>query len=286
MNKTIIARLKGGLGNQLFIYAASLQLAEKYGCNLKLDKHSGFWNDKYKRSYELDLIGINKPVLNLIQSVFIKIIGKFHILQSFFGCKILTEKNCDSYVPEAIKYRFIILDDYFQCEKYFEAIAEKLISEINFKIPQDTQIKNLLTKINDTNAVCVHGRLLRAYAADGSKVSVSDPRIVDRDYFLDAVKRFREQLSEPHFFIFSDDPPGMSELLALKPEECTLILHDYHRNSEVDFGLMMKCKHFIIPNSTYSWWAAKLAQSNEKYISVPDEGFWDNPCLTKIGNIR
>lgn len=284
MNR-VIARLKGGLGNQLFIYAAALDLSESLGSELVLDKYSGFWKDKYKRHFELNPVGIKLPVLNLFQSILIKLVVKFPKLQKMFACLVLTGKNYEQAVVNLKKYRFLILDDYFQCEKFFNGVDTLLKSQINIQLPQDLQLLQLSEKIKKSNAVCIHGRLLRAYASDGSKVSDSDPRVVGKEYFQQAIEKFKEKHTEPHFFIFSDKPEEMFESLELSPQECTLITHKFHQNSEVDLALMMGCSHFIIPNSTYSWWAAWLSRKPDTCIFVPDKKYWDNPCLIEIGNM-
>lgn len=283
--KGVIARLKGGLGNQLFIYAAALEFAEKLNAELKLDIYSGFWNDKYKRHFELNLVGIKHPALNVFQSVLIKLVVRFPILQKMFACLVLTEKNYERSIVNLKKYRFLILDDYFQCEKFFNSVGTLLKSQIRIELPHDLRIRQISEKIEMCNAVCIHGRLLRAYASDGNKVSDSDPRTVGKEYFKQAIEKFKERLTEPHFFIFSDKPEEMIQSLELTSQECTLITHKFHQNSEVDLALMMKCRHFIIPNSTYSWWAAWLSRKPDTCISVPDAKYWDNPCLIEIGRM-
>ena len=62
MNPCVVAIIKGGLGNQLFAYAAARAYAERTGRDLFIDDDSGFLRDGYGRSFRLDRFPINaKP---------------------------------------------------------------------------------------------------------------------------------------------------------------------------------------------------------------------------------
>lgn len=276
----VIARLKGGLGNQLFIYAAGSELAEQIGGSLLLDTRSGFWNDKYKRQYELNKLGIKVRQLNLPSAVLIKLIVKFPVFQELLKnwLFVVNEQNFDAVVRNEFDgtFKILILDGYFQSENYFKNVREKLKSTIMTSLPDMQVFRDLEQQIVSTNSVCIHGRLLRSYASDGTKVSDSDPKIVNATYFIEAINKIKSKVTKPHFFIFSDSPSGFIQILPLKQDEYTLIHHGFHHVPQIDFGLMRKCKHFIIPNSSYSWWAAWLAESDSANIMAPKSEYWDD----------
>jgi hypothetical protein len=60
MSPAVIAIVKGGLGNQLFIYAAARALALRTGRTLHLDTTRGYTNDDYGRSYRLNRFPIQQ----------------------------------------------------------------------------------------------------------------------------------------------------------------------------------------------------------------------------------
>ena len=60
--KRVVARLVGGLGNQFFIYAAAVDLADRLGARLELDTQGGFCRDfTYRREYVLDQFAVTAP---------------------------------------------------------------------------------------------------------------------------------------------------------------------------------------------------------------------------------
>lgn len=79
-------------------------------------------------------------------------------------------------------------------------------------------------------------------------------------------------ISNRHFFLFSDDPHTAKSLLSL-PKSClTCVSHNRgDDNAYADLWLMTQCRHFIIANSTFSWWGAWLADSGKKVIICPKQ---------------
>jgi len=275
----IIVRLKGGLGNQLFIYAAAKNFCNQVNGMMFFDIHSGFWKDKYRRHYELSKINIHQNILPKLYSYVIKALLKFQFFQAILPYTIVTEKNFEKTMTNIKNRYYYIFDDYFQSTKYFEKIKEKLQKEVLVIISNDPEIQKLYSEISTTNSVCLHGRLLRAFSATGEKVSNDDPKLLNTEYFNKAIEEIKQKIPTPHFFVFSDNPKKMALGLNLNPEEYTLIEHSKHAQSEIDFWLMKHCKHFIISNSTYSWWAAYLAQNESTIVIYPPAQYWDNPDI-------
>lgn len=81
------------------------------------------------------------------------------------------------------------------------------------------------------------------------------------DYYMDAIKLMREKVSDAVFFVFSDSIPLAERMLSQIPEIDYYFVSDESMISLDEFELMRLCKHFVIPNSTFSWWAAYLSTS-------------------------
>jgi len=270
----LIARLKGGLGNQLFIYATAKALAKELKSNLLLDTRSGFWGDKYKRDFRLDKLGIQEQKINLYNNLRMKLIEKD--LFPHKRLKLVREHNI-ARVEEM--NQVLVVDDYFQEEKHFQACKNEIIGQLSWPSIKDIStflpISDILSR--GETAVAIHGRLLRLFASDGTKVSTNDPKTLPYKYFDLAIENIIQCVPEPHFFVFSDDPKGFISKIDLRKKPHTLIQHNYQDLPEVDLYLMHLCKHFIISNSSYSWWAAWLAETQNTMIIAPNSSYWDNP---------
>jgi hypothetical protein len=265
----VIARLKGGLGNQLFILAAARSFALKLNTDIQLDTRSGFWNDKYRRSYELGFLDLNLIKVSWADSLRIKMQDKFKINLGVTICNEEVKGNIN------IKSQTIVLNGYFQSEVYFSDQKSFLKSKI-----ENLDVKELNINLRIPNGytpICLHGRLLRAYSSNDKLVSSEHDKVLPYSYFNTAIKQITTTVPKPYFIIFSDNPKVFIKHLELPAKSYTLIEHPYQKKPSIDFLLMMQCKHFIISNSSYSWWPAWLSETSETIIIAPNEMHWDNP---------
>jgi hypothetical protein len=91
------------------------------------------------------------------------------------------------------------------------------------------------------------------------------------DYYARCIARMAEHCREPHFFVFSDEPDWARENLPLDGP-ATFVDHNGPERDYEDLRLMSLCRHFIIANSSFSWWAAWLSRNPEKLVLAP--GRW------------
>jgi hypothetical protein len=90
------------------------------------------------------------------------------------------------------------------------------------------------------------------------------------DYYRRALDLIRSRTDNPHFFLFSDDPTSARSLLGLPQDRSTCVDHNRgDENACADLWLMSRCRHFIIANSTFSWWGAWLAGQRDKTVIAP-----------------
>jgi hypothetical protein len=92
------------------------------------------------------------------------------------------------------------------------------------------------------------------------------------DYYQEAVKRLSAQVSNPHFFVFSDDPAWTQENLRIA-HPTTYVTHNDGAQAHEDMRLMSLCKHHIIANSSFSWWGAWLAAHPDQIVYAPARWF-------------
>jgi len=280
----IVCRLKGGLGNQLFIYASAFALSKILSLELQLDIYSGFWFDRYKRHYNLGVFPVPQKKCSFILSILIKMREKlnFSFLWSYFDTVVVfIDEKFDLFKLKGShsfkKLNYIIIDDIFQNENLFKIHRRDLKDRFSKLKSMPEQVCNTLEQIcsDKHTAICLHGRLLRAYSSNGKMVHNGDARVVTYTYYDKSVLNICSIVENPHFFIFSDSPQDFIKQINLQGRPFTVIHHELSQFPEVDFSLMCACQHFIISNSTYSWWAAWLSEKPHTIIISPERKFWD-----------
>lgn len=149
----------------------------------------------------------------------------------------------------------VYVDGYFQNIYYLNnnylQIGNYIKQEYNFNLVYE----NYNTKINSTNSVCVH---IRRNAYDN---------LLTIDYYLKSMDIMRNTLSNPVFYIFSDSLEWCrSNILG---SDLIIIENEGQIDDLQEFFLMKNCSHFIIANSTYSWWGAFLGGHFKKMVIAP-----------------
>ena len=283
----IIVKLIGGLGNQMFQYAAAKRLAEKHSTIVKLDI-SAF--EKYKlHRYSLhcfqaseylatqaevaEIKGKSKRILNQIS---IKLRSKFDFKEPKM-CGLITE-NYFHFNPEILNTQNnVFLDGYWQSEKYFSDITDILRREFVVKYQQEVQSQKFADLIQNTNSVSLHVR-----RADYIQNTLTNKihGTCDQNYYNRCVGYLANQTTKPHFFVFSDEPQWAKDNLRFDHPVTIVDCNDASRNYE-DLRLMSMCKHNIIANSSFSWWGGWLNTNPYKLVIAPKKWFNDETRNTE-----
>lgn len=269
----IITRLIGGLGNQLFQYALGRHLADIHRTELKLDI-SGFQTyTLHKYSLGVFNIAENFATDEDVERLTARKAGALEKLHTgLFGRK---PKRASTHIREKKVFRFdkrilkspdnVLLEGYWQSEKYFKAVSDILRKEFTVRSPQAGKDKEVADVMASKEAVCVHIRR-------GDYVTNEKTRevhgVCSLNYYSRCMDRMSETIKEPHFFVFSDDPRWARENVK---HACPVTIVDHNnadRNYE-DLRLMSQCKHYIIANSSFSWWGAWLNASEEDVVFAP-----------------
>lgn len=158
----------------------------------------------------------------------------------------------------------VYLDGYWQSEGYFKDVEKAIRSDFRITPPEDAVNRQMASRIAACNAVAVH---VRWFDQPGSK---SRSHNASRSYYRRAITEIAGNVSDPHYFLFSDDPPSAKCALALPDDKVTCVDHNCgDENAYADLWLMAQCRYFIIANSTFSWWAAWLAHCPTKIVIAP-----------------
>lgn len=281
----IIVRIKGGLGNQLFCYAAARRLALANNAELVIDDVTGFVRDiQYRRQYALGNFSVLSRKATVAERMepferyrrgFAKLLSR----QKPFPERDYLEEEGNWFDPRMLGLKVkgtLYLDGLWQNEKYFKDVEETIREDLRIIPPQDNENILMSEQIASCNAVSIHVRWFDFPDKMDSSLNLL------QTYYTTAVSLILEKVSNPHFFIFSDKPNAACKLLGLSSNLTTLVrINHGDVNAYADLWLMAQCKHFIIANSTFSWWGAWLSASPGKNVIAPRTGFGSTDSLPR-----
>lgn len=252
----IISRISGGIGNQLFMYAAGRRLAHKLNTNFKLDI-TNYERNKFQ-SYVLNLFNVSENLATPEEIQRLKNLRQ--------GTAIGTEKDvfAGKFMPEVLNYPDdVYLHGCWENEKYFADVADILRREFTLKNPLSAAAQRWKEKILSCEcSVSMHIR-----HGDFVYFNADIFALVPLDYYHECISRLKQQYKNFTVFVFSNNLKWCKENLRLDvPTE--FVEGDGLQDVE-ELYLMSLCRHNIIANSTFSWWGAWLNQNPDKKVFVP-----------------
>jgi hypothetical protein len=269
----IIVKLIGGLGNQMFQYAAARALALRRGAQLLLDI-TGFENYP-KRKYCLHHFDL--PAAMACPHHINRVIEPgwpLRFIDTILGRRrVIYRENAFTFDPEVLRLPDnSYLDGYWQSEKYFLDKSAAIRCDFSLPVPFIAQDSVWREHIRNTLAVSLHVRR-GDYASEASIAAVHGT--CAPEYYARASAAMVDLVGrEPHFFIFSDDPTWAADNLHLKWPHSFVSKPAAPTDRTIsEFAMMTGCKHHIIANSSFSWWAAWLCSNPEKIVIAPKRWF-------------
>lgn len=278
----IVARLLGGLGNQMFQYAFGRYLSVLNETELRLDL--SHYDRNLNRAYHLEHFWINaKPISKVeIGSLqggrMVQWIGK---LTGFGGLRYLAEKEVFKFHSHYVgKFRQnVYLNGYWQNQNYFLPVRDMLIPEFTPRQPLDPINSELEKTIRGCNSVSLH---VRRGDYVSNKVFNSFHGVCSKEYYQAAINFVTARQQEAEFFVFSDDIGWAKENLSfLAPHRFVDV--NGPGQGHLDLYLQSICKHQIISNSTFSWWAGWLNNYSGKMVISPAK--WLNEGSIDTGDL-
>jgi hypothetical protein len=282
----IVAQLLGGLGNQMFEYACGRHLALLNQAELKLDvallkNRTPFNPDFVYRDFDLDMFDIQAgiateddiplyPLDRRINDIPYRLLHLLRVKRRGFDYVLewpFNTYNRMVYRPDIMRRRGnVYLAGYWASPKYFQEIREVLLADFSFRDPISSHCLPLLQEIRSSEAVCINIR--RKEFVTNQTLGTHGP-----DYIARAAIRLKPFTNHPVFYVFSDDLPWCRANIRLDGE-VKFIGEEYYGPRFRDYlELMIACRHFIITNSTFAWWAAWLGGHPEKSVIIPERCF-------------
>jgi hypothetical protein len=270
----MIVRIYGGLGNQMFQYAAGKSISLDRSDTLMLD--TGAFGRK-------DLINLTSRKLDILDFQ-IDIIPenyndiRMHKYPNGFISKLtsfLSKKLLNNYFygwhPELYRdYKLTYLDGYFQSEKYSQRIKKNILKSFKLKKELDNQILFIKKIFLDQNFIGVHVR--RGDYFNNPSVKKWHG-ICNLDYYERGISYLLNKYPDSRVAIFSDNIDWCKKHLT--NIENPFYVSEYAKNNKIELRssqeliLLSQCQNFVISNSTFSWWAQYLCMNNEKKIVSP-----------------
>lgn len=271
----IIVKLMGGLGNQMFQYAAARSLSLSLGTELKLDLSflEGDQLGNTRRTFELNRLNIDAGMASPLD---VSRISGPTARRAFFTrffkkslrSRVFREKQFHVDPDFFLLSDDVYLDGYWQSERYFERFSDTIRNDFVLRGQLAGVNLELAREIGSFHAVSIHVRR-------GDYVSDEHTRVMHHvcglEYYCNAVKMITPLVDDPHFFVFSDDPEWAEANLKLG-YPTRFISHNQNVAHE-DLYLMSLCRHNIIANSSFSWWGAWLNSNPDKIVCAPSRWF-------------
>ena len=284
--------LQGRIGNQLFQYALArkIQIMKPGHCRLIIDD-----SDILRCNWSNSLVYYSLPNVEYKHSSIIE--HELKETKGYYirkGYRFLTKnKNyLVKYNRESRLNRFlgknglficengyleprlnlekpIYLEGYFQSPKYFEDISEDLLHLLNGRQFAELQNYPEIDKLRDSNSVCISVKVEH-------NVGSSMYSVCTAEYWRKAIDYIKEKIENPLFFICSDDVDFVLNHL-IDPQTNDYVLQNMDYPVHISLAAMAECKHFIIGNTTFGWWAQYLSKNRNKIVVAPSR--WMNVAM-------
>lgn len=281
----IYVRIDGRIGNQLFMYAFAKRIStELQDDDIVIDDY-----EAVKRNYKNSLVDYNLPNVRYVHNhsmmwkpCLIKKNFFFFIYRAIrkymsFNKRLEFEKKyqhffnkngmvlCENgYVDYNVSdQKVVFLNGYFQCAKYFDSISNELIKEL--ALENDSIIDGYpgIEEIKNRNSVCISIKVQH-------NVGNSMYDVCNDGYWEKAIDYILKTVDNPLFFICSDNVDYVKENL-IDCKKYDAIFQDSSYPVSVSLAVMSKCKHFVIGNTTFGWWAQYLSRNTNKTVVAPSK---------------
>ena len=269
LKNMIIAKISDGFGNQLFMYACGYTVSKRLHTKLMLD--ISYLDTNSLRSYELDKLNICFD-------------RKFTVLAlKFYPLKVLCRKIAHAYMKLCYKYLYeksgcgyndnvrgatnrTYLFGYWQSEKYFSDCRCDLLKMFTPRYELSEGCKYYIEQVRACQSIAIHVRR-------GDYVALGN--CLDTSYYDKAIDIINSQVENPVYYVFSDDLDYAKQIFTHKRGIYKYVEYQSDNLSLDDFFIMKECRHIIMANSSFSWWAAWLKSNADKIVICPKIEQWD-----------
>lgn len=277
----IYLRIKGRMGNQLFQLAFAKYMESVTGDSIVIDwsevkqRHSvagDGWENSFldsciesipEASTDHECSSTQKKVLKICRYItyhrylkYLLPLAKF--IAQFFGVYICLDNHYFRYTYFGNRNKLIY--GYFESDRYFSSVESEL--KKTYQKKDETSNPDLYSKICSTESVCVTVRRGDFY----TKENQENLGVCNEEYFQRGIRYIKSIHEKATIFFFSDDIDWVRNNIEVEGPA----YYESGRDSLWEKMLLMSsCKHFVISNSTFSWWAQYLSKNEDKIVVAP-----------------
>jgi hypothetical protein len=268
--RCVISHLCGGLGNQLFQYAAGRSVSLKRGLPLKLDIHH-YETDTLRR-YVLDRFCIKATFANpyelprsaRLDSRRLKMSRVEVVRKALFRLRempVYREKIDWKYDPHVFcGTGSVYLKGYWQTENYFADIADTIRDDFKLQGKFSPDNSAWAKRLEEEESVAIHVR-----RGD----IVREGLMIQEEYYTQSVRYLEQRVKNLRFYLFSDDPKWVTDHVLPLVHAGTVVDHNGEDRDYEEIILMSHCKYHLLANSTFSWWSAWLCRRRGRIVIAP-----------------
>ena len=260
----IFVDIMGGLGNQLFQYATARSISLDKSTDFLMNLSDYEKEDAQKVEHvDFKLHHFNVDTNKQIDE---KDIMKYDDVQKII--EPLSSTNFSKFIDFNKYSGNIHLKGYWQNERYFKHNSHFIKNELRVITPPNSKNQKILDEISESNSVCIsfrRGEYLDPYF-------ISQFGMCTEDYYKKAINYISSRVKNPTFFVFSDDIEWIEENVKLDFPTVPVSVNGVGEEHE-ELRLMMSCEHFILANSSFSWWGAWLSDNPNKNVFAPTPWF-------------
>lgn len=285
----IILNLKDGLGNQMFEYGFARFLQTKTQDRLAINNF--FFDGKKRRSYSLHHFALGGDVTVLGRAQQLWYTGCYMV--RLFACyprvmlKWLTSnqrpKDEKTFAYSSKKGLYVHFNTFHQFEilpsrkrnkyiygnyehyGYIEEVLPQLRREFTIRTQPSEANRRMLEELSGQEAVCVHIRRGDYLSPQWKMLNVCT-----FDYYQRAMDEVARRRPNAVFWIFTNTHADVEWIQENYRFRQPVRYVDLDNPDYEELRLMRACRHFVLSNSTFSWWAAVLAEGEDKVVAVPD----------------
>lgn len=274
----IIVKLMGGLGNQMFQYAAARRLALQHGAAVAFD---GSYFEACPagdtlRKYELHHLAVVARFATPLEIAELSGTCRSRPQRLLIGVRRAAGLACHAHVFREPRARFcpevldlpdnVYLCGFWHSERYFADVAGEICEELKVRTELQGINREMAERICSTESVAVHFR--RGDYVDSAKTAAYHG-VLPLAYYHRALDHLRARgVVNPRLFVFSDDSRWVRDHVDF-PLPVEFVDHNPHEVSYEDLRLMTLCRHAIVANSSFSWWGAWLNRKPDKIVVAP-----------------
>ncbi len=275
-----------------YAFARSLSLTKRTGLRISRRFLRG---DDFGRYYSLDKLSLPDDVGMMTGLQEFISHTEFYAVRKIYGLARKISGHCrdfhtgkyiyfadyDRYDPGIMSPDYggenITVNGYFQAWKYFRDYGSRIAGELKVSVPPSAENAAKIRELSECESVCVHVRR-------GDYLSLKFGNVCGYEYYSAAMKHIAGRVKNPVYYFFSnthDDIIWLKDNWKFPGHEVKYI--DLNNPDYEELRLMYSCRHFIIANSTLSWWGSYIAGNHGKIICAPPK--WIDERRTEETNL-